>query len=119
MIELKAWAEGNSNNDAGESIVAEKDESKKNAVFAVWGVLLQYTRDVQSMTIPAYFCVMHYVNDWRYLPAGEAPDREQVQKEGKSNVEFNQNKSPCSAISFTSYKLLTVTELWNMKYDDN
>lgn len=39
--------------------------------------------------ITALFCVIHYVNNDRYVPRDEAPESDELLKPRKNNAEFN------------------------------
>lgn len=68
------------------------------------------------LVVVAPFRAIRYVNDERYTSGNEAPEGENLRKERRSNVEFYPTEPPSSASSSTSYKLLALRELHNLKY---
>lgn len=68
--------------------------------------------------VPASFCAMLYVSDWRYLPEDKVPESRKLQKEWKNKDGFYGIKSPSSVTTSRSYKLLSIRALRNLKYGE-
>lgn len=76
--------------------------------------MVQHTVQV----VPVPFCTSHYVNDAMYFRKDEVLERLKMRKKRKNDAELYQTESPSSTTSFTSFKLLAVRALQNLKYDE-